>query len=117
MVDQLSLSSQQWSTHHVERFRGGRTEMWTPIPFSVLADDEWTSTVGTMSTGGTDLPKKSGRWQTTQGKLTLDECNRRAREFKPAGWDDRYYNDDTFAKHHPGDPRVGAFAGPGTAAS
>ncbi|MBO0813389.1 MAG: hypothetical protein J2P23_15290, partial [Microlunatus sp.] len=106
LVGLLSLSSQQWSPHHIERFRGGRSEMWTPIPYSVLADDDWTSTVGPMSTGGTDLPPKTGMWQTTQGKLTLEECNRRAREFRPANWDLRWYDDDVFLKSNPEDPRL-----------
>ena len=79
--------------------------MWTPIPYSVLADDDWTSTIGSMSTGGTDLPAKTGLWQTTQGKLTQDELNRRVRDFRPAGWDLRHYDDDTFRKAHPDDPR------------
>jgi hypothetical protein len=105
LVGYLSLSTQQLSPHHVERFNGGRSEMWTPIPYSVLADDDWTSSVGSMSTGGTDLPAKTGLWQTTQGKLTLDELNRRVREFRPTGWDLRHYDDDTFRKAHPDDHR------------
>lgn len=106
LVDQLSLSSQQWSPHHIERFRDGRPEMWTPIPYSVLADEEWTATVGPMSSGGTDLPRKTGLWQTSEGKLGLDELNQRCRDFDPPSWQHRFYNEDVFVKHHPGDPRI-----------
>ncbi|HEY0398176.1 MAG TPA: hypothetical protein VGF00_07295, partial [Acidimicrobiia bacterium] len=53
------------------------------IPYSILQDDEWTPTVGPMTPGSTSLPAKTGLWQTTQGKLTLDELNARCRGFTP----------------------------------
>ena len=35
-----------------------------------------------------------------------DEANRLAREFRPSGWDLRYYDDDTWIKNHADDPRA-----------
>jgi hypothetical protein len=80
--------------------------MWTPIPYSVLADDEWTPTVGSISSGSTSLPPKTAPYTTTRGKLSQDECNRLAREFSSRSWDLRHYDDDTWIKHHAGDQRA-----------
>ena len=88
------------------KFSDARGEMWTPVPYSVLVDDEWTSTVGPIRAGMSSLPAKTAPYTTTRGKLSLDECNRLAREFRPAGWDLRHYDDDTWVKNHPNDPRA-----------
>jgi hypothetical protein len=37
----------------------------------------------------------------------MDECNKLASEFRPAGWDLRHYDDDVWIKNHPSDPRAG----------
>jgi hypothetical protein len=105
-VGLLSMSSQHWSEHHMTKYTDARGEMWTGIPYSILADDEWTSNVGPIGPGSTSLPKKTGLWTTTRGKLTQEENNRLAREFRPAMWDLRHYDDDTWVKNHPGDPRA-----------
>jgi len=52
------------------------------------------------------LPPKSAPYTTTRGKLSQEECNRLAKEFRPTAWDLRYYDDDAFVKHHPDDPRT-----------
>ncbi|MDX6664563.1 MAG: hypothetical protein QOG68_769, partial [Solirubrobacteraceae bacterium] len=106
IVGLVSMSSQQWSEYHMTKFSDARGEMWTPIPYSILADDEWTSTVGPIGPGRTALPAKMSGWSTTRGKLDQEENNRLAREFRPAGWDLRHYDDDTWVKNHAGDPRA-----------
>ncbi|MEA2145075.1 MAG: hypothetical protein QOG59_662 [Solirubrobacteraceae bacterium] len=106
IVGLVSLSSQNGSEYHMAKHHDGRGEMWTPIPYSVLIDDEWTSTVGPLRPGTTSLPAKSAGYTTTRGKLTQDECNRQAAEFRPAGWEHRYLDDDTWVKHHADDPRA-----------
>ena len=40
----------------MSKFSGARGEMWSTIPYSVLADDEWTSGVGPIRGGSTSLP-------------------------------------------------------------
>jgi hypothetical protein len=106
IVGLVSMSSQQWSEYHMTKFSDARGEMWTPVPYSILADDEWTSTVGPIGPGRTALPAKTSGWSTTRGKLDQDENNRLAREFRPAGWDLRHYDDDTWVKNHADDPRA-----------
>jgi hypothetical protein len=88
------------------KFSDARGEMWTPIPYSVLADDEWTSTVGPIRPGSTSLRAKTAPYTTTRGKLSQEECNELAREFRPSAWDLRHFDDDTWLKNHPDDPRA-----------
>jgi hypothetical protein len=106
IVGYVSLQSQNLSEYHMAKFSDARGEMWTPIPYSVLADDEWTSTMGPYRNGTTSLPEKTGPYTTTRGKLSMEECNTLAKEFQPAAWDLRHYDDDTFVKFHPDDPRA-----------
>lgn len=105
-VGHVSMASQNWSPHHMERHTSARGELWTPIPYSILADDEWTSTVGPIVGGSTSLPAKTGKWTTTRGRLTLDENNALAKGTTPATWALRHYDDDTWVKHNVGDPRA-----------
>jgi hypothetical protein len=106
IVGYVSLTSQQLSEYHMAKFSDARGEMWTPVPYSVLADDEWTSTVGPIRSGTSSLPAKTAPYTTTRGKLSLAECNRLAAEFRPTGWHLRHYDDDTWIKNHPSDSRA-----------
>jgi hypothetical protein len=106
IVGYVSLASQQLSEYHMAKFSGARGEMWTPVPYSVLVDDEWTSTVGPIRGGTSSLPPKTAPYTTTRGKLSMDECNELAREFRPAGWHLRHYDDEAWIKNHPDDPRT-----------
>jgi len=106
IVGLVSMSSQNRSEHHMAKFSDARGEMWTPIPYSVLVDDEWTSGVGPIRGGSTSLPEKTAKYTTTRGKLTQDESNQLAREFRSTAHDLRHYDDDTWVKHHPDDAKA-----------
>src|SRR5262249_6866042 len=110
LVGLVSLTSQDRGPHRMERYSRDRTEMWTTIPYSVLADDEWTARVGPMGAGVTTLPEKTAKWTTTQGKLTQDECNAAAKAFRSKAFDLRHYDDDVWAKNNPDDPRAAELA-------
>jgi len=105
IVGLVSLSSQQRGPSHMARYSNERGEMWTPIPYSVLADDAWTASVGPILGGETTLAPKTARWTTTQGKLTQEECNAAARAFSSRAHELRFYDDDAWRKFNPGDPR------------
>jgi len=105
-VGLISMTSQNWSEYHMARYSDATGEMWTPVPYSVLTDDEWTSTVGPMRPGTTSLPPKTAGYTTTRGKLDQDEANRLAKEFRPSWWNLRHYDDDNWIKHHADDPRA-----------
>jgi hypothetical protein len=106
IVGLVSMSSQNQSEYHMEKFSNERGEMWTSVPYSVLVDDEWTSTVGPIRRGTTSLPAKTAGYTTTRGKLSQDECNKLAKEFRPSAWELRHYDDDTWIKNHVGDPKA-----------
>ena len=106
IVGLVSMSLAERSEHHMAKYSGERGDMWTPIPYSVLEDDEWTAGVGPIRGGSTSLPPKTAKYTTTRGKLTQDECNAAAREFSSRVHDLRHYDDDTWVKHHPDDPKA-----------
>jgi len=110
LVGLVSLSSQDRGPHRMERYSRDRTEMWTSIPYSVLADDNWTAGVGPIGPGSSSLPAKTAKWTTTQGKLTQEECNAAAQAFHSAKYDLRYYDDDVWAKNNPDAEQTTALA-------
>lgn len=106
LVGLVSLQTQQTSEYHMAKYNDSRGDLWTGIPYSILEDDEWTSTVGEPRGGSSSLPGKTAGYQTTRGKLTQDEANAAAREHRPSTWKLRHYDDEPFVKFHPEDPRA-----------
>jgi hypothetical protein len=101
LVGYISLPSQQDNPYTMQKLSNAPSNMWSTIPYSVLADDEWTSGVGPIRGGSTSLPAKSGLYTTTRGKLTQDEANAAARGFTPAGLAGPLrFLDDTWVKSH-----------------
>ena len=109
LVGYLSLSSQQNNPYNMNKWSNQPHDMWSGIPYSVLEDEEWTASVGPIRGGSTSLAGKTGRYTTTRGKLTQDECNARARDFTPSvlAAGSRYY-DDAWLKYHRGTPEADA---------
>jgi hypothetical protein len=109
LVGYVSLSSQQGNAYTMSKHSDAAGDMWSTIPYSVLADNEFTSSVGPMRGGSLSLPPKTSTWTTTQGKLSLDEVNRRARAMNPLSSQDEFrFLDDRWVKNHPNDPRADA---------
>ena len=63
---------------------------YTPLPYSVLAGEEYVASCGAAQPGSSNLDPKIDRYRTTQGTLTIDEYNRRARAFTPELCSDKY---------------------------
>jgi hypothetical protein len=107
LVGLVTMSSQQANDYHMSKWAAAPGEMFSAVPYSVLDDDQWTSTVGPIRGGSSTLPPKTGRYTTTRGKLTQDECNAAARAFTPSylATGSRYL-DDSWVKHHADDPRA-----------
>ena len=107
LVGLVSMSSQQSSEYHMSKWAKAPGEMFSPVPYSVLADDRWTSTVGPIRGGSTTLPPKTEKYTTTRGKLTQDECNDAARGFTPSyiAKGSRHL-DDSWVKYNADDPRA-----------
>ncbi len=81
--------------------------MYSPIPYAILDDGEFTKTCGKIGAGGTHLDPKIDRYRTNEGVLTLAEYNARAREFTPPSIQDRFrFLCDNWVKNHYDDPRA-----------
>jgi hypothetical protein len=107
LVGYISLSSQQGNEYTMSKWSAAPGDMWSTIPYSVLADDEFTRTVGPVISGSTSLPAKTAGWTTTKGKLSIEEANRLARANRPLTATDPYrFLDDRWVKDHPDDPRA-----------
>jgi len=74
---------------------------YTPLPYSVLAGDDYVASCGEPQSGTSHLDPKIDRYRTTQGVLTLEEYNRRARDFTPELCGDQYrFLCETWVKYH-----------------
>jgi len=103
LVGHISLSSQQNNSYNMSKWSNQPSDMWSAIPYSVLKDDEWTSSVGPIRGGRSSLPDKTGLYTTTRGKLTQDECNKLARDFSSSAVaaGSKYF-DDSWVKYNHG---------------
>lgn len=101
LVGYISLRSQQGNPYTMSKWSGAPGDMWSTIPYSVLANDEFTASVGPIRGGSTSLPDKTALWTTTRGKLSQDECNAAARNFTPTAITEPYrFLDDRWVKNH-----------------
>jgi hypothetical protein len=101
MVGLISYPSQKANEYVMAKTSGANQHMISGVPYSVLVDDDAAPTVGGMGPGSTALPAKSGRYTTSQGRLTIDEYNKLAADFRPSVLETPYrYLDDEWVKYH-----------------
>ena len=101
MVGLLSFPTQQANEYTMSRYSNANKNMISTIPYSLLHDGDAAPTVGGMAPGSTALPGKTGRYTTSRGRLTLDEYNKAAAEFRPVLAQEPYrYLDDEWVKYH-----------------
>jgi hypothetical protein len=106
LVGGISLPSQQISPFAMMQHSGRAARVFTPLPYSVLAGEDFVGSAGGIMAGKSHLDTKIDRYRTTQGVLTLDEYNRRACEHVPVVCSDTYrFLCETWVKYHPDDPR------------
>jgi hypothetical protein len=102
LLGHISLPAQQGSPYSMNKWADGAGDMWSPVPYAVLAGAPFTRTSGGSRPGATALVSKQGKWLTTRGKLSLDEYNHAARAFTPAVCAERYrFLDDAWLRDHP----------------
>lgn len=90
LVGTVTLPSQQTSPFGMMRHNDGPRQFYTPLPLSVLAGEDYISTVGEPQRGSSHLGPKIDRYRTSRGTLTLAEYNRLAREHVPTECEDRW---------------------------
>lgn len=104
LVGAISLPNQQLSPFSMMQHSDRPTRVFTPIPYAILAHEDYAPSVGPLQPGSSHLDAKLDRYRTTQGVLTLAEYNRQAQAATPDCADDRYrflcetwvkYNADT----------------------
>jgi len=101
LVGYLSNPSQKVMEYTMMQHANTPTRMYSNIPYSVLSGEPYTSTVGMMHPGITNLPEKKDIFTTTKGKMTFAEYNAASRAFVP--FDARTENAhlcDTWLKYH-----------------
>lgn len=109
LVGLISLPSQQYNEYGMTAHSNKPSRTHSPIPYSILRTGDYTTSVGQVYPGITNLPKKEGKWRTTQGELTLAEFNQKSTAFKPSfHGDDLRYVDEMHVKYTPDSPEAAA---------
>ncbi|MFT4563022.1 MAG: hypothetical protein ACI9BW_002774 [Gammaproteobacteria bacterium] len=90
LVGTISNPSQQLNPYTMMKHSDAPTRLYSLIPYSILADGDFTRTCGAVRPGITHLPDKVDRYTTSQGVLGLGDYNRRARQFVPKIMSEKY---------------------------
>ena len=83
LVGYISTPSQIMHDYTMMQHNDIQAKALSYIPYSILNDGDYTASVGPMRRGHSNLPRKNDRYRTSRGVLTLEEYNRRSREFAP----------------------------------
>jgi hypothetical protein len=84
------LPNHRQSPYTMMQMSDNAARCYTPLPYSVLAGEEYVPSVGGIKHGTSHLDRKLDRYRTSQGVLTLEEYNRRARAFTPESCSPEY---------------------------
>ena len=81
--------------------------LYSPIPYSILQGEDYTSSCGPIYPGASHLPHKADRYNTTRGVIGLAEYNRLARETRPPVLEPQFRHlCETWVKYHAGTPEA-----------
>lgn len=83
LVGSITLPTQQRSTFTMMQHSDRPSGTITPLPYSILAGEDYVPSVGGTLPGDTYLDPKVDCYQTTRGKMTLAEYNAAARDNRP----------------------------------
>lgn len=101
LLGYISLPSQQGSPYSMSKWANQPGDMWSPVPYSVLVDDEYTLSAPSSPVGTTALAPKSGAYLTTSGKLSLEEYNAATAAFTPTLAQEPFrFLDDSWVRTH-----------------
>lgn len=109
LVGTLTHPSQRTNDYVLGQHTDEPRTMFTPLPYSVLQGEDYVPTSGGLAPGDSTLPRKNDRYTTTQGVLSLDEYNERARAFTPELCDDtNRFLCETWVKYNSAAPKADA---------
>ena len=81
--------------------------LYSPIPYSILQGEDYTSSSGPIYPGASHLPQKVDRYNTTRGVIGLTEYNRLSRETRPPVLQPQFRHlCETWVKYHAGTPEA-----------
>lgn len=107
LLGYLSYSHQASHEYVMARYSETNRHIESLIPYSVLVDDESTSTSGPIQRGWTSLAPKTALWNTSRGRLSESQLNELARSFRPEVLTEPYrFLDDEWVKTHYRDERA-----------
>ena len=90
LVGYITTPSQRMHDYTMMQHTGQAARALSYIPYSILADGDYTASVGPMRPGVSNLPDKADRYRTSQGVVSLEEYNRLSRERVPIMCQDKY---------------------------
>lgn len=90
LVGYITNPSQQLHGYSMMKHSNAPTRVYSHIPYSILADGNFTRTCGPLQPGITNLPPKIDRYTTSAGVLGIEEYNRRASTFVPQVCSEKY---------------------------
>lgn len=101
LLGYISLPSQQGSPYSMSKWANQPGDMWSPVPYSVMTDGEYTRTAPRSEAGTSTLPRKTGKYLTSAGKLSLEEYNEATASFVPTLAQEPYrFLDDAWVRTH-----------------
>lgn len=93
--------TQQISAYSMMQHANRGARFFTPIPYSVLCGESYTTGVGEIHPGATHLPDKKDTYATSRGKMPIAEYNRLARQTVPTNAAPEYrFLGETWVKYH-----------------
>ena len=105
LVGGITLPSQQVSPFAMMKWSDRPTRLLTPLPYAILAGEDYVAGVAPPMAGSSHLPSKNDRYRTTRGVLGLDAYNRAARAFVPASCQSPdNFQCETWLKYQPATP-------------
>jgi len=76
-------------------------KIYTPVPYSILSNDDYVPSVGSISNGITYLDEKQDLYRTTEGNLSINKYNERVKSFTPPTCTDEFrFLDETWVKYN-----------------
>ncbi len=107
LVAGLTLPSQARSPFSMMKMADRPVGMMTPLPYSVLAGEDYAPSTGPVQPGSTLLDPKQDRYCTSRGTLSLNDYNRLARDFVPAECAEPYrFLCETWVKYNGQSPQA-----------
>jgi hypothetical protein len=101
LVGGISLPTQQISPYAMMQHSNAPTRVITPIPYSILAGEDYVPSCGAILPGASHLAPKNSRYRTSRGVLDLSEYNRLSASFVPELCQDKYrYLCETWLKYN-----------------